>query len=95
MHSHFTMTFPSFLFTTLTHPSHPRHTLLSFTTTSLDFTVFSDDFSHTLLTFHLKLLDLEERVPKASVGSWFQSCLLLSAPNFPIMIDPAQIAWYM
>jgi hypothetical protein len=25
MHSHFIMTFPSFHFTTLTHPSHPHH----------------------------------------------------------------------
>jgi hypothetical protein len=29
MHSQFTMTFPSFHVTTLTHPSHPRHSLLS------------------------------------------------------------------
>jgi hypothetical protein len=58
------------------------------------------------LTLFLKLLGLQERDPKTSAGSWFQRvngpiykeifsdiCLLLSAPNFPIMIDPAQIAW--
>jgi hypothetical protein len=56
----------------------------------------------------LKLLVLQERVPKASAGNWFQSCmvlfrkeyfpttvLLLSASNFPIKIDPAQIAWLL
>jgi hypothetical protein len=29
------------------------------------------------LTLFLKLLDLEERVPKASAGSWFQSWMVL------------------
>jgi hypothetical protein len=38
MHSHFTMTFPSFHFTALTYPSHPHHNLLPFTFTSLHFT---------------------------------------------------------
>jgi hypothetical protein len=38
MHSYFTMTFPSFQFTTLTHHSHPHHSLLPFTSTSLHFT---------------------------------------------------------
>jgi hypothetical protein len=28
-------------------------------------------------------------------GIFFDSCILLSAPNFPIMIDPAQIAWLL
>jgi hypothetical protein len=26
-------------------------------------------------------------------GIFTDVCLLISAPNFPIMIDPAQIAW--
>jgi hypothetical protein len=38
MHSHFTMTVPSFHFTALTHPSHPHHYLIRFT--SLHFTEF-------------------------------------------------------
>jgi hypothetical protein len=39
MHPHFTMTFPSFHFTTLTHPSHTHHSLLPFP--SHHFTSFS------------------------------------------------------
>jgi hypothetical protein len=89
MHSHFTMSFPSFHFTTLTHPSHPHHNLLHFTTlhfTSLHFTSlhFWTILPHlhfalfiTFLTLFLKLLGLQERVPKASAGSWFQSWLVL------------------
>jgi hypothetical protein len=30
------------------------------------------------LTLFLKLLDLQERDPKASAGSWFQSWMVLS-----------------
>jgi hypothetical protein len=44
MHSHFTMTFPSFHFTTLTYPSHPHHNLLPFTSphfTLLHFLIIS------------------------------------------------------
>jgi hypothetical protein len=38
----------------------------------LHFTLFI-----TFLALFLKLLDLEERVPKASAGSWFQSWMVL------------------
>jgi hypothetical protein len=73
------MTFPSFAFTTLTHPSHPHHTSLHFTSlhfTSLHFIEFLMIPPHlhfalfiTLLTLFLKLLDLEETDAKASAGS--------------------------
>jgi hypothetical protein len=60
------MTFLSFDFTTLTHPSHPHHSLLHFT--SLHFIAFLMIAPHlyfalfiTFLTLFLKLLDLEER----------------------------------
>jgi hypothetical protein len=126
MHPHFTMTFPSFLFTTLTHPSQPHHSLLPFSSlpfpfphfpslhftslhfTSLLFTSFLMIALHlpfalfiTFLTFSLKLLDSQERVPKTSAelddpiykGIFSDICLFLSAPNFPIMIEPVHIAW--
>jgi hypothetical protein len=54
------------------------------------------------------LLCFQERVSKASAGNLFQSCmvlfkkgifsdicLLFSAYNYPIIIDPAQIAWLL
>jgi hypothetical protein len=34
------------------------------------------------LTFFLKLLDLQERVPKASAGTWFQSWMVLFTNDF-------------
>jgi hypothetical protein len=58
MHSHFTMTFPSFHFTTLTYHSHPHHILCPYTSLI------------SFLTFILNLLGLHERVPKASAGIW-------------------------
>jgi hypothetical protein len=39
------------------------------------------------LTLFLKLLGLQERVPKASAGSWFQSCMVLFTKEyFPISV---------
>jgi hypothetical protein len=58
-HSHFTMTFPSFQFITLTYHSYPHLTSLRFTYH------FPTPFS--------KITCLQESVPKASAGSWFQS----------------------
>jgi hypothetical protein len=47
----------------------------------LHFTLFI-----TFLTLFLKLLDLEERAPKASAGSWFQSWMVLFTKEYlPIM----------
>jgi hypothetical protein len=51
MHSHFTMTFPSFHFTTITHTSHPPHSLLPFTTTSLHLTLVSILYGTQIITF--------------------------------------------
>jgi hypothetical protein len=102
------MTFPSFHFTTLIHSSHPRHSLLPFTslhcildefTPHLHFAIFI-----TFLILFLKLLDLQERVPKTSAGSWFQSWMVLYTKEYfliPVfcflllifLIDPAQIAF--
>jgi hypothetical protein len=58
------------------------------------------------LILSLKLLGLQERVPKASAGSlvpeldgpiyngiFSDICPSFSVPNFLIIIDPAQIAW--
>jgi hypothetical protein len=89
MHSHFTMTFPSFHFTTLMHPSH-HHSFLPFTFTSPHLTspnLTSPNFTSlhfwwfpphlhfalfiAFLTLFLKLLGLQERVPKTSARSWF------------------------
>jgi hypothetical protein len=77
------MTFPSFHFTEPTHPSHPHHSLLPFPSlhfTSLHFIAFLMIPPHlhfalfiTFLTLFLKLLDLEERDPKASAGSWLNA----------------------
>jgi hypothetical protein len=60
----------------------------------------------TFLTLFLKLLGLQERVPKASSGNWFPKLYgpiykgvfpeispLLSAPNFLEKITPAQVTW--
>jgi hypothetical protein len=78
MHSHFTMTFPLFHFTTLMYLSHPHHSLLPHTL--LHFTAFFDDFPtpslHLIYDFLNPfpiLLGLQERVPKASAGNWIQS----------------------
>jgi hypothetical protein len=41
----------------------------------------------TFLTLFLKLLGLQERVPKASSGNWFQSCMVLFTEEyFPISV---------
>jgi hypothetical protein len=41
----------------------------------------------TFLTLFLKLLDLEERDPKASAGSWFQSWMVLFTKEYsPISV---------
>jgi hypothetical protein len=76
MHPHFTVTFPSFHFTTHTHPSHPHHSLLPFPSDDCPYT-FTSPYFITLLTLFLKLLDLQERVPKTSAGSWFQSWMVI------------------
>jgi hypothetical protein len=54
----------------------------------------------TFPTIFIKLLDLEKNVlliPELDApiykGIFSYICLLLSAPNFTIMIDPAQTAW--
>jgi hypothetical protein len=36
----------------------------------------------TFLTFFLKVLGLQERVPKASAGNWFQSCMVLFTEEY-------------
>jgi hypothetical protein len=80
MQSHFTMTFPSFHFT-----SHPQFISLHLHFTSLHciFGWFTPHHHFTLfiifLTLFLKLLDLQERVPKicAGTGSCFQSWMVL------------------
>jgi hypothetical protein len=81
MHSYFTMTFPSFHFTARTHPSHPRHRSLHF--------IFGWFYPHllfalfiTFLPLFLKLLHLQERVPKAFAGNWFQSWVILGSFSF-------------
>jgi hypothetical protein len=82
MHSYFTMTFPSFPFTTLMHPS------IQFN--SLHFAAFwmifpphlHFDLFITFLTLFLKLLDLQERAPKVSAGSWFQSWMVLFTEEY-------------
>jgi hypothetical protein len=77
MYSHFPMTFPSFHFTTFTHPSHPQHNLFSFATLHCIFLWFPVHLHFalfiTFLTLFLKLLSLQETVPKTSARSWFQS----------------------
>jgi hypothetical protein len=74
------MTFPSFHFTTLTYPSHAHHILLHFT--SPHFTSLI-----TFLALFLKLLSLQERVPKASAGSWFQTWMVqFTKQYFPISV---------
>jgi hypothetical protein len=96
MHSHFTMTFPSI-------SPHLRtlHILATVHFTSLHF-IFGWFLPHlhfalfiTFLTLFLKLLYLQEKVPKASAGScptykgiFSDICLLLPAPNFPIIDRP-------
>jgi hypothetical protein len=64
---HFTsFDFTSFLITSLQYIS--QHFLMISTT--LSFRIF------------LKLLALQKRVPKASTGSWFQSCMILQRNIF-------------
>jgi hypothetical protein len=69
MHSHFTMTFPSLHFATLTHPSHPYHSLLHFI--SLHFWMISPTPSLPLI-YHFpnpfpRITWFTETVPKAYV----------------------------
>jgi hypothetical protein len=95
LHLHLTITFLSFHFSTPKQPSLPRQNLsplphftalrcIFYDSTTLHFasSISSSDLSP-------KLLALQERVPRASAGSWFQGCvvlfakecLLISAPN--------------
>jgi hypothetical protein len=70
--------------------------LTLFTSPHLHFTSFI-----TFLIIFLKLLGLQERVPKVGSrsvypiykGVFSDICPLLSAPNFLVMIAPAQKAW--
>jgi hypothetical protein len=73
MHSHFTMIFPSFHFTTHTHPSHPRHSLLPFTSPSLHFTSLLDDFPHTFTSPYLSLSWLFNEAVKSHALAFYIS----------------------
>jgi hypothetical protein len=79
MHSHFSMIIPSFHFTTLHILATVHFTSLHFTSLHfwMIFTTPSLRLMITFLTRFLKLLDLQERVPKASANRWFQSWIVL------------------
>jgi hypothetical protein len=76
-------------YTYVTFTSSPQFTSLHFTSlhfTSLHFWWFLPHLHFALfiifLTLFLKLLGLQERVPKASAGSWFQSWMVLFAKKY-------------
>jgi hypothetical protein len=88
-----TVYFPSLPFTSL-HFTSLHFTSLHFTSlhiTSLHFWWLLPHLYFSLfitfLTFFLKLLDIKERDPKASAGSWFQSWMVLFTKEyFPISV---------
>jgi hypothetical protein len=91
----FTATFLSFYFTTISLYFTSLHFIsLRF---SSHFMMFTTPSLHLIYhfpnLFFLNLLGLQERVPKASAGNWFQSCMVLFTKGIFSDIGPSFSAY--